>query len=114
MRQLITIRALVEFPSSKHPNQLETAARQTVAAIPKNLRVFGFKTLGTEFVFGNPSKEENIRLTPRKRHYGFFGAPVCADRVVPKDRVTEDWKKVTCKQCLKKKPQLSPQKELFA
>ena len=70
--------------------------------------------IGSEFGYAGPTREEAIRLTPRRVHIGGDGFTLCGKENVAKSRLTQDWTKVDCKACKKKRQQAGEkQKELF-
>jgi hypothetical protein len=80
------------------------AAKRAMVAVETVMRQYGLEPLGAETCVGKATKEEHIRLTPRKIHFG-ISTFKCCSRIfeAPKRMVTEDWEKVTCKLCLKKR-----------
>jgi hypothetical protein len=115
MNTLITFRLLVETSECEHT--LDAAVRQTLEMIPKSMKVYSIKTLGKEASFGKPTKDESIRLMPRRIHFGDYSHSICHKdpyRTIPLSRLTKDWAKVTCKPCLRYKKEMTGQQELFA
>ena len=106
MRQLIKIQMLVEFDSDKLQH-VEPGVRQALNVVPPYLALFGMKVVGTEFTRTTPTKDENVRLSPRKKH---MDGTTCGAKAPP-SRLVKDWAKVTCRTCLKYKPK--NQAELF-
>lgn len=115
MKTVVTFRLLIEA-TKEQPAQLEVAMRQTLEMAVKSMKVYRLRTLGKEAFLGKPTKEESIRLTPRKKHFGGDGYALCVSDIFKRiavGRTTQNWTAVTCKKCLKKRP-ASAQKELFA
>ncbi len=113
MKRVILIRALVDT-GEKNAAEIDSALRQSSQGLKSNLKVFGMKVLGSEFGYADPTREEAIRLTPRRTHIGGDGFTLCGKENVAKSRLTQDWTKVDCKACKKKRQQAGEkQKELF-
>jgi len=104
MKHIITLRLLVEADDEKAEGKLQQVSKELLAMSEKGLRVFGFRTLGKEDGYTKPTKEEAMRLMPRRIHWGIMNCPICSDKMVPSTRLTENWARVDCKQCLKRKP----------
>lgn len=110
-RSVVTIRLMVEYPAEQAEKLVE-ALGQVATGTAKNLKVFGMKTLGKEWTVGTPTKEEAVRLIPKRIHYGMGGMSLC-EHETPKSRLSMDWKQVDCKRCRKKKPAIDPQLEML-
>lgn len=98
----------------EHRSNVEVALRQMKDMLRSGLRLYGISLVGIDAGYPRkPTREENMRMAPLAVH---FGSDIWGDctskRSFPRSRVTNDWKKVTCKKCLKKRPQ-GEQKELF-
>jgi hypothetical protein len=104
--RVVSIRFLV---GTKRPDAfLDSVAEDAASYAFHVFKSFHIETLGTETLITKPTKDEAIRLTPLRRHYadsGGIGTACSALKSVPASRSTLDWDKVTCKQCLKKRPQ---------
>lgn len=114
MKHVITLRLLVDTKNDRDEQMLEKASKFILEQAEKQLTNFHYEVLGTETGHTQPTRDESIRLIPRKIHYGLATYPCCSkSKQVARDRVVENWNNVTCKQCLKKKPE-TLQAELFA
>jgi hypothetical protein len=104
--RIVSIRFLVG--TKKDDAFLDFVADDAAGYAVHVFKSFHIETIGTETVITKPTKDEAVRLTPLRRHYsdgGGVGAACSALKIVPASRSTLDWAKVTCKQCLKKRPQ---------
>lgn len=104
MKHLITLRLLVEPNDKRAEARLEQASKELLAMAVKGLTLFGFTTLGKEDGFTKPTKEEAMRLVPRRTHWGIMNGAICCDKLMPASRLTENWARVDCKMCLRRKP----------
>lgn len=112
MKQLVQLAVMVEVKPQNLP-KLNIGLRQLGDSVKKFLRLFDVKVLAVSSGYRAPSREESIAMTPRAVHYGAdIWGDCTSKRSFPRSRVTDDWRRVTCKKCLKKKPQ-GVQKELF-
>lgn len=113
MKHVILLRLLVETEEVHANAHLEMATNKALQNAEAAYKAFGVGVVGRESSLTKPTKEEAMRLTPRRIHFGDEGHALCtASRLFPKDATTPGWERVDCKQCLKKKP-ASMQKELF-
>jgi hypothetical protein len=116
MTKMVIIRILVDYPAnSKSPAAIDIAAKHSMVAAETTLKGYGLNPLGGNCLVDNPTKDESLAFSPRKIHYGLLTYPCCqsgSGGQVAKSRVVEKWEKVTCKLCLKKRPEKA-QKELF-
>ena len=114
MTRLVVMRLLVEHGPEKNQEMLEEASLRAAEQATKALQQLNYKVLCHETGNRYTTKEESMMLVPKKTHYGFHNVPACSEkRHVPNSRLTEDWKKVTCRHCMKHRPR-TMQTELFS
>jgi hypothetical protein len=104
VKRVVTLRILVEARNERDEQMLEGASNSVLQQAAKQFRTFHYSVLGSEVGHNVPTKEESMRLIPRKMHWGIMNCPICSDKMVPASRLTEDWARVDCKMCLKRKP----------
>lgn len=113
MNQLITIRIIIDHqPKKTSPAQLDALGRAAMLGAESTIAGWGIHAVGGDYLIAKPSREEAIGLTPRKKHHGVDGFTDCRDEPVAKRNTTEDWTKVTCKHCLRRRP-AGRQREFF-
>lgn len=114
MKRVVVLRLLVDVVAEHPSTRIGMASNKAIQRAAEAFKQFEVSVEGMEFSFTKPTKEESMRLVPKKIHYGFHNVPSCSEkRSVPNSRLTEDWKKVTCRPCLKHRPK-TMQTELFS
>lgn len=119
MKQMITFGFLVELPKG-----YEGVAKQLTAdalrRTRRSLECMGFIIESATRDFRKPTRQEAINLGAKRYHLfreNAEGKPFVAiggcKRFVKKRYTTSDWNKVSCKQCLKQKPEERVQESLF-
>jgi hypothetical protein len=104
---------LVEVPDEHANARLEMATNKSIQRAAEVYKMFDVEVVGMESSFTKPTKEESMRLVPRKIHFGVEVYPCCSKvKTAPRGRIVNDWAQVTCVQCLKKK-EASLQAALF-
>ena len=113
MKAIFEIALVIDVPSPS--SKIDITQRLEMAKImaEKYLKSVGVQVLNS---VANPprkmSKEENMSLVPRAVHFeaDIYSTTACLRYTVK--RATKDWKRVTCKECLKRRAK-SAQTELF-
>ena len=110
MKKILVLKLLVDVDSGISPQRLAVAFESAQEEAYSTLRKYKIEVVGSTYIYDNPTRQESITMTPIRKHFGIAKVTAC-DR--KSSRITNDWGKVTCKMCLRKKTAISPQKELF-
>lgn len=113
MNRTLVIRLVTEVDWGNPDPRLERLLEQVAKGVKKDLSALGVKIVGHEVEVLRPSKEEAIRLIPRRIHYGLSGWSACDREVHAAKRLVLSWRQVTCKRCLKKMPTSDLQLEMI-
>lgn len=100
MTKILTLQVLVAVPKNKN-QQFDVLQYQLVRSIRKYIHAFGFRVLGSDSHQYRARQQEVLCLAERQTH--FLGA--CNTIHISRRSFRNDWSKVTCRRCLKNKPQ---------
>jgi hypothetical protein len=112
MKRIVLLRMLVEAPNERGNARIEMSTNKALQRAAEVFKMFDVEVVGQESCFSQPTKEESMRLMPRRTHFGLGYLGLCSDKSVPFSRISSNWDKVDCKMCLKHKPS-SQQTEMF-
>ena len=113
MKAIFEIALVIDVPPPSTKIDIAQKLEMAKTMAEKYLKSVGVQVLNS---VANPprkmSKEENMSLVPRSVHFEEdYTKPTACLRYAVK-KITKDWKKVTCKECLKRKAKTA-QAELF-
>lgn len=113
MKKVITVRLLVDHNTAKHSTgHLNHVAEMAKVAAERAVESYEVEVVGGEAFHGAATKEDCILFTPRKVHFIENAAlfqrslPICSEvKMISSRYLTKEWERVTCKNCLRKRPQ---------